>query len=179
MLDKWKVLKRETYRHSPFRAIEDVTYELPNGEHSIFSLKKEGAVVAVMAIDSNEQVILARQYRPGPSEILDELPGGGIDGNETPLDAAKRELLEETGFMSEDWTLLGTPLECAYSTITRYAYLAKSCRKVTELDLDETEYIEVVYKSIDDFFSQVRKGDCSDPEVGWMALYEYGYLSKK
>lgn len=177
MQKKWKIIKKDTYRHSPFRSIEDVLFELPNGDQRVFSLKKEGEVVAILAIDDNGEVILAKQYRPGPDEILDELPGGGIESGETPLIAAKRELKEETGYESDDWTLLGIPKECAYSTITRYAYLAKNCSHTSELDLDETEYVEVVKKSIPSFLEQLKKGDCTDPEVGWMGLFEYGFLT--
>lgn len=178
MITKWKEIKRSVYKHSPFRSIEDVTFELPNGDERVFSLKKEGSVVAIMAMDINEQVILAKQFRPGPNEILDELPGGGIDKNENSLDAAKRELREETGYESDEWIVLGTPKECAYSTITRYAYLVKNCKQTSELDLDETEYIEVVKKPLIEFLDQLIAGDCTDPEVGWMGLYKLGFIKK-
>lgn len=178
MIEKWKVKNRSLYRHTPYRAIEDVTYVMPSGKECVFSLKKEGTVVAVLALDKNNNVILTKQFRPGPDAILDELPGGGVHEDETPLEAMKRELLEETGYESDQWVELGTPLECAYSTIRRYAFLATECEKTSELNLDETEYIEVVLKSVDDFFEQLKQGQCTDPEVGWMGLFEFGYLKK-
>ena len=175
-IKKWKIIDRKIYKHSPFRKIEDITFEMPSGEERVFSLKKEGRVVAVLAIDEEKNVILTKQYRPGPDKILDELPGGGVHENESPLAAMKRELLEETGYESEQWIELGKPLECAYSTIDRTAFLAINCKKTSELLLDETEYIEVVLKSLEEFLLQLKKGQCTDPEVGWMGLMELGLL---
>jgi ADP-ribose pyrophosphatase len=176
MIEKWKIIDRKVYQHSPYRAIEDVTFEMPTGEERVFSLKREGHVVAVLAIDKNNDVILTRQYRPGPDIILDELPGGGVNENESSLDAMKRELREETGYESENWIEIGSPLECAYSTISRHAFLAINCVKTSDLSLDEAEYIQVVLKSLDEFLKQLKLGHCTDPEVGWMGLLELGYL---
>jgi len=178
-MKKWKILKREIYRHSPFRAIEDVTFRLPDGEEKVFALKKEGSVVAILALDTSNRIILTKQYRPGPDAIIDELPGGGINKEESALDAAKRELKEETGYESESWIKLGTPLECAYSTIERHAYLAKDCMQTSEQKLDDTEFIEVVNKPLEEFLDQLKSGECTDPEVGWMGLFELGVLVRK
>ncbi|MBT3981515.1 MAG: NUDIX hydrolase [Bacteriovoracaceae bacterium] len=176
MISKWKVLSRKTYTHSPYRSIEDVEFELPTGERQIYSLKKEGSAVAVLAFDCNGEIILARQYRPGPDQILDEIPGGGIDGNESAPEAAKRELLEETGYFPGELIQLSNVLECAYSTIDRYAFIAKNCQKIGEPSPDEHEFIEVITKSKEEFIDQLVKGRISDPEVGWMGLYHLSLL---
>ncbi|WP_437290137.1 NUDIX hydrolase [Sorangium sp. So ce406] len=163
-------------QHSPWRRIEDVTFELPDGQVRTFSLKKEGQVVCILPISLKNRVILARQYRPGPDRILDELPGGGVEPGETPEQAAARELLEETGYVAGRLLPLGRPLECAYSTIERHAFLAVECARRGAQSLDETEFIDVIEKPIEAFVAQLREGACTDPEVGWMGLHELGYL---
>jgi ADP-ribose pyrophosphatase len=115
----WKRIETRLYEHSPYRKIEDVLFELPDGRWEWYALKKEGTVVGVLALTTDQQVILARQFRPGPNQVVDELPGGGIVRNETALEAATRELREETGFIPKDIVSLGTILDCAYSTIVR------------------------------------------------------------
>ncbi|KYF68032.1 NUDIX hydrolase [Sorangium cellulosum] len=173
---RWKALERRVIQHSPWRRIEDVTFELPDGQVRTFSLKKEGRVVCILPISLENRVILARQYRPGPDRILDELPGGGVEPGETPEDAAARELLEETGYVAGRLLPLGRPLECAYSTIERHAFLAVECARRGAQSLDETEFIDVIEKPIEAFVAQLREGACTDPEVGWMGLHEMGYL---
>ncbi|WP_437959479.1 NUDIX hydrolase [Sorangium sp. So ce119] len=173
---RWKALERRVIQHSPWRRIEDVTFELPDGQVRTFSLKKEGRVVCILPISLENRVILARQYRPGPDRILDELPGGGVEPGETPEDAAARELLEETGYVAGRLLPLGRPLECAYSTIERHAFLAVECARRGAQSLDETEFIDVIEKPIEAFVAQLREGACTDPEVGWMGLHELGYL---
>lgn len=178
MIEKWKVISKKIYKHSPYRSIEDVTFQLPNGEEKVFALKKEGIVNGVLAIDKNNHVILTKQYRPGPDMILDELPGGVQIENESNLEAAKRELKEETGYESKHWVYLGAPIDCAYSTIVRHGFLATNCYKTSEQELDETEFIEIVFKPLDEFFEQLKQGLCTDTEIAWMGLYQLGYLKK-
>lgn len=175
---KWKILEEKVYRHSPYRAINDRVYEMPDGRIQTYSLKKEGTCVCVLAVTEAGNIVLARQYRPGPDEILDELPGGGIDRGESAMDAARRELLEETGYEAGEMISLGKVLECAYSTVCREGFLALRCRKIAEPVLDENEFIQPVEKTVDDFLAQLLAGKCTDPEYGWMGLYQLGKIRR-
>ncbi len=98
---KWPVKKRETVFQKYGRGVERVDFELPNGEVADFYVKKEKDNVCILALTRDKEVILARQFRPGPEEILFELPGGGIDAGRNARTAAIRELLEETGIPGE------------------------------------------------------------------------------
>lgn len=119
-----------------------------------------------MALTKDNQVILARQFRPGPNEILNELPGGYIDKDETPEQAAERELLEETGY-SGDFEFIGTCFDCAYSTMERYCFVARNCKKVQEPDLDETEFVKVEEITLKEIRALLRSGKMTDNR-GWL-----------
>jgi ADP-ribose pyrophosphatase len=178
LIKKWKILEETIYKHLPYRRIKDTIFEMPDGRIQTFSLKKEGTCVCILPITENGKVVLARQYRPGPDEVLDELPGGGPEKGESHIAAAKRELLEETGYEPTEIISLGMAHECGYSTVIREGFLALGCKKISEPTLDQNEFIEPIEKSIDDFIEQLLQGKCTDPEFGWMGLYKMGIIKK-
>ena len=63
--------------------------------------------INILPITKEKKVVFVEQYRPGTDSITLELPGGMADLNEKPINSAKRELLEETGFSSNDWSKIG------------------------------------------------------------------------
>lgn len=180
VIGKWKALTRKLYNHSAFRTLEDVVYELPDGTQGEFSLYKQGRAGAVLALTkgspSDQRVILARQFRPGPDAVLDELPGGGFHKDESLEDGIRRELLEETGYAPGEIRCLGRVFECAYATVERYAFIATDCVKVAEPHLDPHEWIDTVLKPVPEFFEQLKRGQATDLEIGWAGLEALGYL---
>jgi ADP-ribose pyrophosphatase len=76
-----------------------IDVELRDGKEVVV----HGPAVAVIAVDRDERVMLVRQERAGAGGRLLELPAGNVDDGEPPLDAARRELLEETGLHGGDW----------------------------------------------------------------------------
>jgi ADP-ribose pyrophosphatase len=175
-IEPWSIVSERHIQIVPFRKVVVRRYLLPDGRTAEMALKDEGAAVTVFAVTAIHTIILCRQYRPGPGLVLDELPAGRVDQEETPLEAAQRELREETGYESDDWLLLGKPLECAYSTIDRYAFLARNCYRSAEQQLDPLEDIEVIHKTTNELILQARSGRLTDPEVAWMGLWELGAI---
>jgi ADP-ribose pyrophosphatase len=165
----WEELSREEVFRKYNRRIEKVIFKLPDGQEADYYIKKEGPAVCTLAITKNNEIILAKQFRPGPKEILLEIPGGGIETNETPEQAAERELLEETGYKG-NIQLVTESVDCAYSTMRRYCMVATDCVKISEQKLDKTEFAEVVLVSLDEFRNHLRKGRLSDIEVGYLGL---------
>ena len=146
----WEELSREIAFQKYSRKIEKVMFTLPDGKESDFYIKKEGPATAILALTPDQQVILVKQFRPGPKEVLNEMPGGYVDANETPEQAALRELLEETGYQGKA-QLVTEALDCAYSTMRRYCVVVTDCKKVAEQKLDATEFAEVILVSLTEF----------------------------
>jgi len=166
---KWKELRREVAYKKYSRKIEEVIFELPNGQESDFYVKSEGPASSILALTADQQVITVRQFRPGPNEVLLELPGGYIDTDEDPIDAARRELLEETGYTG-DVEFVVTALDDAYSTMRRSCFVATNCRKVAEPENTDTEQTEVVLMALDEFRAHLRGGQLTDIESGYLGL---------
>jgi ADP-ribose pyrophosphatase len=170
----WMVLEEQLV-HDGYRKIARRTYRLPDGGAADFEIRLEPRVVAILALDEARQVILARQYRPGPDRILLEIPGGGVEPGETPEQAARRELLEETG-CEGDLRFIGESLSGAYTTMLRFNFVALNCRGVGRIKPDPLEFIEVVRVSLDDFRALLRSGQLSDVATGYMGLDFLGLL---
>lgn len=158
----WKVLSSEELINNRWVGVQKEKVELPNGEiiDEFYKIRVCSAS-AVIALTEENEIILKSEYRHCYERVLIELPSGIFEENETdPLMVAKRELLEETGYESDDWTYLGPTIEnSAKLTNTIHLYLAKGCRKESEQNLDKTESIDVVKVPLKDAVNMVMKGD--------------------
>ena len=170
----WKEIKRERVFKKYSRAIDRVDFVLPSGEEADFYIKAEDPAAAIFALTSDEKVILARQFRPGPKKTLNELPGGYVDQGENALTSIKREFLEETGY-DGDFQIIGTCLDDAYSTMERHCFVATNCKKIAEPLHTKTEQTELVLMPLPQFRDLLRSGQMTDVEVGYLAL---DYLNK-
>ena len=169
MIKPWKIISREEVFKKYSRKIDKLIVELHDGTSTDFYVKNEGPAAAVLAITNDGNILLTRQYRLGPNEVLDELPGGFVDDGESGLEAMKRELIEETGYDGE-LEFVGTCFDDAYSTMLRYCYVAKNCVKIGEPQNTQTEQIQVVTKTIMEFRELLRSGKMTDIEVGYLCL---------
>lgn len=168
-VQKWQELSREIAFQKYSRKIEKVMFKLPDGKETDFYIKREGPAAGVLAITKNKQVILVKQYRPGPEEVLLELPGGYVDPNEKPEKTMERELLEETGYKGKV-KLVTTCFDDAYSTMNRYCFVATDCEKVSEPQTGEHEFVELELLTLEDFRNLLRSGKMTDVEVGYLGL---------
>lgn len=155
-LTPWKILES---RH-PLPKFRVDTCELPSGKpYKAFVLEFD-SWANVVALTKNNDVVLIRQYRHGVQEISLELPGGVVDAGEDPLEGAKRELLEETGYGG------GTIIEVgriypnpAIQHNTLYGYLVTDVEWMGEQDLDDSEEIEVTLVPLNELIEMVKRGE--------------------
>jgi ADP-ribose pyrophosphatase len=155
--------------HSGWRTIVGRRYRTPDGVEREFEIKIEDDTAVVFAVTADEQVVLVREFRPGPEESLLELPGGAVSPGEEPLEAARRELLEETGYAG-DLRAVGAIVDCAYSTRRRHSFVATEARQVQEPSPHDGEFPEVVLMPLAAFRGHLRSGLLTDVPGGYLAL---------
>lgn len=114
----------------------------------------------VCCIDESGRLVLIRQYRHGIGRVTLELPAGVIESSETPLEGAQRELLEETGYTSDDWTALPTLApEPARHTNHAHCFVARRARRTGKQNLDEVEDLVVELFPVSDLMHCIETGE--------------------
>ncbi|MFH1446997.1 MAG: NUDIX hydrolase [Chloroflexota bacterium] len=101
--------------------------------------------VNIIPLTQDNQVVMVRQFRHGIKELTLEIPGGMVEKGDNPEDAARRELLEETGYQAKTMSFLGVVHpNPAILTNRCFTYLAHDLEKINGGNFDETEDIEIV-----------------------------------
>lgn len=169
VMKKWQKLSEKPLGNN-YRKLARRVFRQQDGCEVDYDVLLENDTVCVLALTTDQKVILARQFRTGPEKILDELPGGKIEEDQTPKEAIKKELLEETGY-SGKFEFIGKTISEAYSTRTRYHFIATGSKKIAEPQNDENEITEVVLVSLDDFKKHLESGELTDSLTGYMGLH--------
>lgn len=155
-IEPWKILE-SNYIYPRFRVDR---CELPNGKFLDATIFEFRSWANVVAITKSNEVVLVKQYRHGVRDVLWEIPGGVVEDGEEPLEGAKRELLEETGYTASEFVQVGKLYpNPALQTNTLYGFLALDAEKIVEQNLDDGEDIEVHLTSLDELVPMIRRGE--------------------
>jgi len=152
---KAKVVRRRVLlAHPRFRVVEDeVAY---HGRRFRYVFRPHGGVVHVVALTAKGDVVLVRQYRHPVRRILLELPAGKIDPGDTPVAAARRELMEETGYASKRWIRLGAWFPSpASTTLKSNMFLALDAKRSRAPATEPDEFLRVELHPFDRIVRQV------------------------
>ena len=158
---KWTLVKSKLgYKHPFFKVREDHVI-LPNG-HEVpdYTVWESGDVAQVVPVMPDGKLLLVQQYKHGLGEVIEEFPGGFVDKGENFLDAAKRELSEETGFSSKKIKKIGTFIHHPTKEIGKlHLFIANDLEKLpNSLEQDITEDITVVYRKPEELLEKIKNG---------------------
>jgi len=165
----WQKVGEDVNFKAGWRKMIHRKYTLLNGVEAEYDLKNEGTTVNILALTPENMVILVNVFRPGPEKVLKELPAGFVNKDEDPAVAAKRELLEETGYTG-DFELVTQTIDDGYSNCIRNCFVAKNCTKVAEPQWEDDEECEIVLMSVEDFRNHLKSGQLCDIEIGYLGL---------
>lgn len=142
------------------------TIELPNGKTATREICLHNGAVAIIPILPDGRVIMERQYRYAHSRVVLEIPAGKLDSpDEIPLEAAKRELREETGALAGKITYLGEIVASpALVSEVIHLYLAEELT-FGERELDEDEFLDVEYIPLSELKAMVMRGEIADAKT--------------
>lgn len=140
----WDRRDRRTLVDSKFIKVHEDSVILPGGQQiDDYTVVTFSNPVIVVAFDEHSRLLIMDEYRYALDEVMPAFPAGAVDESETPVEAARRELREETGYEADECTYIGElyeyPTKLTHKT---YVVLARGLRKVAEPHYEATEQIE-------------------------------------
>ena len=175
----WTVTSSEIKYKNPWIEVREDAVIRPDGKPGIFGVTEIQGGVNVLPYDDEGNVYLIEEYQYAMEQRGIEVPGGGIDGTETTLEAAQRELSEEVGLTSSQWTDLGAidPLSVLVRS-RQYLYLARGLRK-GDTSHEGTETIKLVKVPFGQAVDWVMDGTIKDPATIALVLKTVLLLQKE
>ena len=150
--DEWIDFRRQAFR-------------LPDGSvfEPYYTFSRRDYVV-IVPFDLEGKLLCVRQFRQGIGRLTTEFPAGGLEDEESPLDAARRELAEETGYTCGEMKLLmSVPAAPTISSNTCHIVLAENCRPTGEQSPDPYEFIEICTVGSGEMETLIRSGEFPQP----------------
>ena len=161
-MKSWKTKNRQVILDQPpWLRVERHTVELPDGRLiPDWPWIITPDYVNVVAVTEDERFLCFRQVKYGVKDTTLSIVGGFVEEGEDPLNAAKRELLEETGYEASNWTALGSyRLDPSRGVATGHLYLARQARYITPRSADDLEEQELILLTRSEVEAALDRGD--------------------
>ena len=173
-----KTLKSEKIYQGKILSLRIDTIEMPNKKYSKREIVEHKPAVVIIAIKATKH-LMVRQFRKAVEKTLLEVPAGLVEIQETPVQAASRELEEETGYLCENPKyIMEFYTSPGYSDEKIDLFLAEDLVK-TEQNLDDGEFIEVEEIEIEELRKKVLYGEVQNASSIIAINYAYDYIKSK
>ncbi len=180
MTKRLKKISEEVVHQNPWWTYKHDKYQKPNGEEGDYYYGETNGNAMVVPVTEDEKLVLVLQQRYINDKQSIEFPCGGIVDGKTPLETAKNELLEETGYIADEYIKIGEfeGLNGVFKD-TCHVFLAYVVEQ-GEQKLDDTEDIEVLHRRPDEFDEMIRKNEIWDGQTlaSW-AMVHHHFLHKE
>lgn len=155
--------------------VDDVV--LQDGSTSKREIVQHGGAVAVIALQ-DDRILLVEQYRKPIERMSVEIPAGKLEVGEKPLDTAKRELEEETGYRANQWTFVQRfATSPGFASEVIHIYFAQDIYQVEDpLPLDEGEFVKVYSVTIEEAERMMKEEHIFDAKTAFALLYVKDFL---
>ena len=159
--------------------VQNDTVKLPNGSTGTREIIRHIGAVCVVPVTDDKKVVMERQFRYPIDSVISEIPAGKLDSkDEDRLEAAKRELVEETGYTADNWTDIGIYYPAAaYSDEKITMYMATGLHKGTQ-KLDEDEFLNVELVPLENLVKDIMDGVITDGKTQVAILKVNNLLNK-
>lgn len=159
--DERTLSSRELFKGRIIKVREDRVL-LPDGTESTREIVEHSGAVAIVALDSEGNLRMVRQYRKPLEEVLLEIPAGTLEVGEDPMDCAQRELAEETGLRAEKWEIILAYYSAPGFCNERLHLFMASQLIEGETDLDRDEFLESVKVPLTEAYKLIFQGQIKD-----------------
>jgi len=175
-LKEERISGQVVYAGDFFKVYKDAV-RLPDGSEGTREFIRHPGAVLIVPLFDDGRVLLERQFRYPPGLELVEVPAGKREAGEDSLETAKRELLEETGYVARGWERIGMIRNAiGYSDEIIEMFVARGLEK-REASLDAGEFLEVFEVKLEEAFEMVRDGRITDAKSVAALLWVRAFLA--
>lgn len=174
----YKKISEEIIQQNDWWTYKHDKYELEDGSEGEYFYGETAGNAMIIPVLNDGRLVLTTQYRYLGSKLSVEFPCGSLRSGERPADAATRELLEETGYKTDNLIKIGDfePLNGLFKDAS-HLFVAPELKQVAEPSLDRTENIELIYRRPDEFDRMVQAGEIWDGQTlaAWALAKDWLY----